>query len=51
MLALFDGCREGGVERYLIAAGTRAEALVAEIEFFDTERAGLLLVIVDELIL
>ena len=36
---------------YLISAGTRAEVLVRQIELLDTQRAGLLLIIVDELIL
>ena len=32
---------------YLVAARTRLEALVGEIELFDTQRAGLLFVIVE----
>ena len=34
-------------EANLVAARTRLEALVSEVELFDTQRAGLLLVIVE----
>lgn len=36
-----------GREANLVAARTRLEALVSEIELFDTQRAGLLFVIVE----
>lgn len=36
---------------YLVATGTRTEALVLEIELLDAERTRLLLIVVDELIL
>ena len=36
-----------GREANLVAARTRLEALVGEIELFDTQRAGLLFVIVE----
>lgn len=35
---------------YLIAARAGAEVLVCQVELFDAERAGLVLVIVDELV-
>lgn len=40
-----------GKVAHLIATRTRTEILVGEIEFLDTKRAGLFLLIVDELIL
>ena len=36
---------------YLVAAGTRAEVLVRQVEFLDAERAALVLLVVDELVL
>lgn len=36
---------------YLVATGTRTEALVLEVELLDAERTRLLLIVVDELIL
>ena len=36
---------------YLVAARTRTESLVCEVELFDAERTCLFLVVVDELIL
>ena len=36
-----------GWEANLVAARTRLEALVSEVELFDTQRAGLLFVIVE----
>ena len=36
---------------YLVAAGTRAEVSVGQIELLDAERAALVLVVVDELVI
>lgn len=35
---------------YLVAAGTRAEVSVGQVEFLDAERTALVLVVVDELV-
>lgn len=36
---------------YLVAAGTWAEVSVGQVELFDAERAALVLVVVDELVI
>ena len=46
-----DGSPSFGIKAYLVAAWAGAEVPVREVELFDTERAALLLVIVDELVL
>ena len=52
MLVCVNWERTLGVwKTHLVSAWTGPETLVAEIELLDAERAGLLLVIVDELIL
>jgi hypothetical protein len=47
MLALSHRKVAAGSEANLVAARTRLEALVSEVKLFNTERAGLLFVIVE----
>src|SRR5690242_16021992 len=43
--------RQAGAAAYLVAAGTRAEVSVGQVELLDAERTALVLVVVDELVI